>query len=88
MKAYYIGLGLGAALCGTIQLMMRAQLEKHFVPEQPAYTALMRHNNPVDYRFLVAVYALLGAVFAYTVYTYRAKRTEQPTDTKESESPE
>jgi len=83
LKAYYFGLGLGAVLCGGIQLVMRAQLEKHFVPEQPAYTDLMRHHNPVVRWFLVAVYALLAAGVAYTVYTYRANGTEEPTDAAE-----
>ena len=82
LKAYYFGLGLGAALCGTIQLVMRAALEKHFVPEQHAYEDLMREHNPVAPWFLVAVYALLAAVFAYTVYTLRANRTKKPTDAK------
>jgi len=83
LKLYYFGLALGAALCGTIQLVMRAQMEKHFVPEQPAYTDLMREHNPVAPWFLVAVYAVLAAVFAYTVYTYHSTRTKKPTDAKE-----
>jgi len=83
LKVYYFGLALGAALCVTIQIVMRAQMEKHFVPEQPAYTDLMREHNPVVPWFLVAIYAVLAAVLAYTVYTYISNRTKKTTDAKE-----
>ena len=59
---------------------MKYQLVKHFVPKQIAYEDLMRLHNPVNYYFLVVVYAILGAGFAYTVYTYIANKKKQPRD--------
>jgi len=32
-KIYFLGLGIGAMLCGYTQLMMKHQMEKHFVEE-------------------------------------------------------
>ena len=68
-KIYYLGLGIGAALCGGIQLVMKIQMEKHFVEDQPAYTQLMREHNQVDYLFLTLVYAILGCIAIYIIYT-------------------
>ena len=80
IKIYYFGLSLGAMLCGSIQLLMKYQMEKHFVPEQPAYIHLMRNHNEVNYIFLFLVYSLFGGVILYIVYKFisiRQKNKEE-----------
>jgi len=84
IKIYYLGLGIGVTLCGSIQLLMKHQMEKHFVEEQPAYVQIMRDPNQVNNWFVALVYALLGGVVVYIVYTTFPTR-EPDLEDKENE---
>lgn len=85
-KVYYLGLAIGATLCGVIQLVMKHQMEKHFVPEQPVYIEVMREHHDVSWVFLIAVYALLAGVAAYAAYDFTTKRRKNAEEHKEEGS--
>jgi len=68
-KIYYLGLSIGAILCAYIQLVMKHQMEKHFVEEQPAYVEIMRDHNEVDNWFLAFGYVVLTGAVVYIIYS-------------------